>query len=321
MSKGGPVSCTGGTNFFDDNTASLSSSSPPQPPLEFITAFTPCSTVLRAATWNCQQLRFIFDEKKLDSVAQYLASAAASFDLIFLQEIPPGGNGEYRLKQLLRAMNGGNSLVEPRFRYLLGKETTVLDTSSQLNAIIYPATWTVLQHTSLTSFLHPPVMAWFKTPHAGQSTILCASIHISPSVGMASAASASQESGVPSTPSKATSTASKTTMQTRLHLQLGQIVEQAQTWEVSVPTHLDHRDLSPRWVLAGDYNMVPDSLPHGLVSTTPRGMPTVSASRRTLDGFILDPLTAKSFNPVIELVKADPAVSDHYLVSLLLKEY
>ena len=62
-------------------------------------------------------------------------------------------------------MNGGNSLVEPKFRYLLGKETVVLDTSSQLNAIIYPATWTLLQHTSLTSFLRPPVMAWFKTPH------------------------------------------------------------------------------------------------------------------------------------------------------------
>jgi len=45
-------------------------------------------------------LRFIFDEKKLDSVAQYLASSAASFDLIFLQEIPPGGNEECRLKQL-----------------------------------------------------------------------------------------------------------------------------------------------------------------------------------------------------------------------------
>jgi len=249
------------------------------------------------------------------------SSPAASFDLIFLQEIPPGGNGEYRLKQLLRAMNGGNSLVEPRFRYLLGKETTVLDTSSQLNAIIYPASWTVLQHVSLTSFLHPPVMAWFKTPHAGQSTIFGASIHISPSVGMASAASASQENGVPSTPSKATSSANKATLQTRLHLQLGQIAEQAQAWEISVPTHLDRTDLSPRWILAGEYNMVPDSLPHGLVFTTPRGMPTVSASRRTLDGFILDPLTAKTFNTVIELVKADPAVSDHNLVSLLLKEY
>jgi len=94
-------------------------------------------------------------------------------------------------------------------------------------------------------------------------------------------------------------------MQTRLHLQLGQIVEQAQKREASVPTHLDQKDLSPRWVLAGDYNMVPDSLPHGLVFTTPRGMHTVSASRCTLDGFIFDPLTAKTFNPVIELVKAD----------------
>jgi len=100
--------------------------------------------------------------------------------LIFLQEIPPGGNGECRLKQLLRTMNGGNSLVEPRFRHLLGKETVVLDTSSQLNAIIYPAGWTVLQQASLTSFLHTPVMVWFKTPRTGQSTLLCASIHVSP---------------------------------------------------------------------------------------------------------------------------------------------
>ena len=99
------------------------------------------------------------------------------------------------------------------------------------------------------------------------------------------------------------------------------MVEHAQAWEVSVPTHLDQKDLSPRWVLAGDYNMVPDSLPHGLVFTTPRGMPTVSASRRTLDGFILDPLTARTFNPVIRLVNADPAVSDHNLMSFLLEEY
>ena len=110
-------------------------------------------------------------------------------------------------------------------------------------------------------------------------------------------------------------------MQTRLHLQLGQMVEQAQKWEVSVPTHLDHKDLSPRWVLGGDDNMVPDSLPLGLVFTTPRGMPTVSASRRTLDGFILDPLTARTFNPVVRLVNVDPAVSDHNVVSLLLEEY
>ena len=52
-----------------------------------------------------------------------------------------------------------------------------------------------------------------------------------------------------------------------------------------------------------------------------RKMPTVSASRRTLDGFILDPLTARTFNPVIKLVNADPAVSDHNLVSLLMEEY
>ena len=99
------------------------------------------------------------------------------------------------------------------------------------------------------------------------------------------------------------------------------MVEEAQKWEIGVPTHLDQKDLSPRWVLAGDYNMVPDSLPHGLVFTTPRGMPTVSASRRTLDGFIFDPLTSRAFNPVIELVNTDPAVSDHNLVSLLLEEY
>ena len=67
--------------------------------------------------------------------------------------------------------------------------------------------------------------------------------------------------------------------------------------------------------------MVPDSLPHGLVFTTPRGMPTVSASKRTPDGFVLDPLTDRPFNPMIERVNADPAVSDHNLVSLLLKEY
>ena len=56
--------------------------------------------------------------------------------------------------------------------------------------------------------------------------------------------------------------------------------------------------------------MVPDSLPHGLVFTTSRGMPTVSASRRTLDGFIFDPLTARTFNPVIDLVNLDPTVSE-----------
>jgi len=58
-----------------------------------------------------------------------------------------------------------------------------------------------------------------------------------------------------------------------------------------------------------------------LVDTTPAGMPTVVASKRTLDGFIVDPLTAKAFNPVIDMAKADFRVSDHNLVSLLLKDY
>ena len=68
-------------------------------------------------------------------------------------------------------------------------------------------------------------------------------------------------------------------------------------------------------------NVLPDSLPHGLVYTTPAGMPTVIATRRTLDGFIVDPLTAKVFNPVIDMAKADPRVSDHNLISSLLQEY
>jgi len=72
-----------------------------------------------------------------------------------------------------------------------------MDTISQLNAIIYPTSWKVLQHGSLTSFLHPPVVAWFKRPEesgsSSSTTILAASFHISPSVGLASASSASQE--------------------------------------------------------------------------------------------------------------------------------
>jgi len=126
------------------------------PPVEFVTAFTSCTTILRGATWNCQQLRFIFDEKRLDSVAHYLSN---SFDLVFLQEIPPGDSGQYRLRQLVRTMNAGSPLNEPRFSYLLGRETVVLDTTSQLNAIIYPTSWKVLRHISLTNFLHPPIMA------------------------------------------------------------------------------------------------------------------------------------------------------------------
>ena len=124
--------------------------------MEFVTAFTSCTTILRGATWNCQQLRFIFDEKRLDSVACYLSN---SFDLVFLQEIPPGDSGQYRLRQLVRTMNAGSPLNEPRFSYLLGRETVVLDTTSQLNAIIYPTSWKVLRHISLTNFLHPPIMA------------------------------------------------------------------------------------------------------------------------------------------------------------------
>ena len=74
----------------------LSHDPAPPPPVKFATAFTSCTTILRGATWNCQQLRFIFDEKKLDSVAHYLSN---SFDLVFLQEIPLGDHGQYRLKQ------------------------------------------------------------------------------------------------------------------------------------------------------------------------------------------------------------------------------
>jgi len=139
----------------------------------FTEPFKPCLTVVRAATWNCQQLRFI-DERMLDSTAHYLTS---SFDLILLQEIPPGKFGKYRLSQLVRAMNGGTSLVAPKFLYLLGEETTVNDTSSQLNAIIYPASWKVLHSASITSFLHPPIIAWFK-PENGE-TVVAGSFHVS----------------------------------------------------------------------------------------------------------------------------------------------
>ena len=67
--------------------------------------------------------------------------------------------------------------------------------------------------------------------------------------------------------------------------------------------------------------MVPDSLPHSLVYTTPKGMPTAIASGRTLDGFIVDPLTARTHNSVVDLIKTDATLSDHHLVSLCLKEY
>ena len=67
-----------------------------------------------------------------DSVAQHFASSS---ELIFLQEIPPGDHGTYRLKQLARAMNGtvnsSSSSIENRFNYLLGRETVVLDKTSQ----------------------------------------------------------------------------------------------------------------------------------------------------------------------------------------------
>ena len=285
---------------------------------KFITAFTPCATVLRAATWNVQQLKFIFDEEKLDSVAHHLAS---SYELIFLQEIPPGDHGTYRLKQLVRAMNGSSSSTEHRFNYLLGRETVVLDKTSQLNAIIYPASWRIIQQTSLTSFLHPPVVAWFKTPEPLGSTVLAACFHISPSTGLASSSSASQDDGVPATPSMVTTTASKTTVQTRLHLQLSKIVETAQGWDATVPTTMDQKELSPRWIIGGDLNVVPDSLPHGLVLTTPRGMPTAVVSRRQIDGFIVDPMTARAFNPLISLMTTDISLSDHNLVSLKLEEY
>ena len=68
-------------------------------------------------------------------MAHFLSSS--SFDLVFLQEIPPGDSGQYRLRQLVRAMNAGSPLNEPRFSYLLGQGTVVLDTTSQLNTIIY----------------------------------------------------------------------------------------------------------------------------------------------------------------------------------------
>jgi len=48
-------------------------------------------------------------------------------------------------------------------------------------------------------------------------------------------------------------------------------------------------------------------------------MPTVVASKRTLDGFIVDPLTARAFNPVIDMAKADPRVSDHNLVFVVVQ--
>jgi len=131
-----------------------------------------------------------------DQLAHFLSS---SFDLVFVQEIPPGDSGQYRLRQLVRSMNTGSPLNEPRFAYLLGRETVVTDTTSQLNAIVYPTSWKVLHHTSLTSFLHPPIMAWFKPAESSSTTILAASFHISPSVGLASSSSASQEPGIPST--------------------------------------------------------------------------------------------------------------------------
>jgi len=88
-----------------------------------------------------------------------------------------------------------------------------------------------------------------------------------------------------------------------------------------MPTPSDQRDLSPRWIIGGDLNVGPDSLPHGLVYTTPKGMPTAIASGRTLDGFIVDPLTAKTHNTVVDLVKTDPSLSHHHLVSLILRKY
>ena len=98
-------------------------------------------------------------------------------------------------------------------------------------------------------------------------------------------------------------------------------METAKEWEVSVPSVSDQRDLSPRWIIARDLNVVPDFLPHGLIYTTPKGMPTAIASGRTLDGFMVDPLTARTHNTVIDLIKTDSSVSDHHLVSLCLKEY
>jgi len=42
------------------------------PPVDFVMAFPPfTTTTLRAAVCNCQQLRFIFDEKRMDSLAHF----------------------------------------------------------------------------------------------------------------------------------------------------------------------------------------------------------------------------------------------------------
>ena len=125
----------------------------------------------------------------------------------------------------------------------------------------------------------------------------------------------------PATPSKASSTASMGLVQNRLHRQLAAMVETARDWEVSLPTVSDEKDSSPRWIIGGDLNMVPDSLPYGLVYTTPRGMPTAVVSGRTLDGFLVDPLTARTHNTLVDLIKVNRAVSDHHLVSMSLKEY
>ena len=75
-------------------------------------SLTACVTTVRVATWNCQQLQFIFKPKRLAEIAQHLAT---SFDLIFLQEIPTGHYGPYRLNQLVTAMNQGEPRDSPLF--------------------------------------------------------------------------------------------------------------------------------------------------------------------------------------------------------------
>jgi len=65
---------------------------------------------------------------------------------------------------------------------------------------------------------------------------------------------------------------------------------------------------------------VPDSLPYGLVYTTPKGMPTAVASGRTLDGFLVDPLTARTHNTLVDLTNVNRAVSDRHILSMTLKE-
>lgn len=243
-------------------------------------------------------------------IAKYFAT---SFDLVLLQEIPTGHYGPYRLNQLVTAMNAGRG-EEGRFSSILGRDPlSVNHGTSMLNAIIYPASWKILRQATLSAFLYPPVMAWFK-PAEGTSTIVAGTFHISPSAS-------GGEGQTPATPVKGGSTAGMVLIQNRLHRQLAAMVDTAKDWEVSVPAAFDEKDSSPRWIIGGDLNVIPDSLPYNLVYTTPKGMPTAVVSGRTLDGFLVDPLTFRTHNTLVDLTKVNRNVSDHHLVSLVLKEY